>query len=416
MKKTVFRWFTVFLTLIVMYGCYREGGVGPDENGSHKRGDIIEATQIGEFSLEYIGLILNTFQIELPIQLEHSVKVIKIVYQTVDHEGKGEVASGALFIPQTSGPFPMLSHHHGTVTNRYMVASVNPLYSPVGLISASIGYLTCEADYLGLGVSGIMHPYLHAESSALAVIDMIRASKNYCNDNNISFNGKLFLGGYSQGGYVTLAVQKQIEESYGDEFNITASAPMAGPYDLAGTMDTILQDTSYTHLLYIGYTLTAYDDIYGWNRLEEFFNPPYGEMMPELFDGTKTYFEITKELPDRLTQLLNQKFIDDCINGTEEDVIPALEENTLLDWSPVAPIRFFHGDSDDVVMYQNALTAVKNLKQNGAGSVELVTIPGGTHESAAVPAYIGMIEWFESFRNFEVMAERNKENIPLTHY
>jgi hypothetical protein len=31
-------------------------------------------------------------------------------------------------------------------------------------------------------------------------------------------------------------------------------------------------------------------------------------------------------------------------------------------------------------------------------SVELVTIAGGTHESSGIPAFLGMIDWFQSIR------------------
>ena len=62
------------------------------------------------------------------------------------------------------------------------------------------------------------------------VIDMLRAVKHFCNQNNfIQFNEQLFLEGYSEGGYVTMAAVKEIEENLSDEFNITMSFPMVEP-------------------------------------------------------------------------------------------------------------------------------------------------------------------------------------------
>ena len=69
-----------------------------------------------------------------------------------------------------------------------------------------------------------------------------------------------------------------------------------------------------------------------------------------------------------------------------------------MSWTPTAPLRFYHGDSDETVPYQNSLTVVDNLKQNGASSIELITIKGGTHESSALPAILDVLEWFDGFR------------------
>jgi len=127
--------------------------------------------------------------------------------------------------------------------------------------------------------------------------------------------------------------------------------------------------------------------------LQEIFKAPYGSRIPELFDGTNTYSEIAGELPGTLSDLIREDFMEGCMNGTQTKVLAAIEENTLLDWAPRAPIRFYHGDADEVVPYQNAVTAVDNLRVSGGTSVELITIPNGTHETAAEPAIMNMIEW-----------------------
>lgn len=81
---------------------------------------------------------------------------------------------------------------------------------------------------MGLGYGPGLYPDVHAASEATATIDMLRATRNYCQQNAIGLNGQVFLFGYSQGGHATAAAQKMIEEKYPHEFTITASAPMAG--------------------------------------------------------------------------------------------------------------------------------------------------------------------------------------------
>lgn len=388
MLKTKLLLGLLFILGMCWSGCDDNEVVAPEESAEN----IYAPKEIKE--------LLAAAGISVPFNLIYSVEEIQVVYQTTDAHGNSAQASGTILIPKTEGDFPLLSLHHGTVTKRDEVASVNLSATPEGLsglITASTGYLTGIPDYLGFGESGILHPYLHANTSATTVIDFLRSVKTYCNEKNIGLNGQLFLGGYSEGGYVSLAVQKEIEENHANEFTITAVAPMAGPYDLSNTVRTIIQQPTYNWLAYLGFFLTAYNDIYSWNRLDEMFNAPYGEMMPQLFDGTKTFLAINSQLPTTVSDLLNQEFVTNYLEGNEAVFAAAIEENTLLNWTPVAPIRFYHGDADEVSPYQNALTALEVLKANGGTNIELVTIVGGTHETSGLPCVLGMIEWFNSF-------------------
>lgn len=385
-SKLLFR--LLFVLGMCWYGCNDNEVVAPEETAEN----IYSPKEIKE--------LLTAAGISVPFTLIHSVEEIQVVYPTTDAHGNSVQASGTILIPRAEGDFPLLSLHHGTVTKRDEVASVNLSATPeglAGLITASIGYLTGIPDYLGFGESDILHPYLHAKTSATTVIDFLRSVKTYCNEKNIGLNGQLFLGGYSEGGYVSLAVQKEIEENHANEFTITAVAPMAGPYDLSNTTRAIIQRPAYYWPAYLGFFFTAYNDIYNWNRLDEIFNLPYGEMMPQLFDGTKTFLEINNRLPTTVSELLKQEFITNYLEGNEAEIAATIEENTLLNWVPVAPIRFYHGDADEVSPYQNALTALEVLKANGGTNIELVTIEGGTHETSGLPCVLGMIEWFNSF-------------------
>jgi hypothetical protein len=211
--------------------------------------------------------------------------------------------------------------------------------------------------------------------------------------------GEMFLMGYSEGGYATLATQKEIESNYSDEFDLTGVAPCAGPYDLYGMLMRIFQDGSYSTPAYVAYIITAYNDIYGWDRLDHFFNEPYASQMLDLFDGSKTWIEVIAQLPGTLAELLNPAFVTDVLDGKEAEFVAAYQENTLLDWMPIAPVHFFHGDADQSVFYENALTAIDNLSSFGGTDLQLTTIPGGTHSSASSPSIIGAIEWFEELRN-----------------
>jgi pimeloyl-ACP methyl ester carboxylesterase len=148
----------------------------------------------------------------------------------------------------------------------------------------------------------------------------------------------------------------------------------------------------------MAFMFLAYDEVYSWGRLDDVINSPYAEILPDLFDGTHSLYEINNQLPGEVSALIDSGFIADYLNGDEPQIRAAFQENTLLDWTPVAPLRFYHGDADVTVPYQNSVTAVDSLTANGGVSVELVTIPGGTHETSGPMAILHAINWFESFR------------------
>lgn len=394
MKRTNTNLLLILIYLISFNACLQ------NENENRERGDIISSNMINAYSIAEIRQLWSNLGIEYVIGLRYPVDAIRIVYQTVDVNDNPVQASGAFMVPDADLTFPLLSLQHGTESKRNLVASESPLNSlegVAGLYMSSLGYLICIPDYLGFGISTLMHPYCHAQSNAITAIDFIRAARQYCNENGIEYNNQLFLTGYSEGGYVTLALQKEIEQNYAGEINITAVAPMAGPYDLYGMIRDVFNKSSYIDMGYIGYLFTAYDEIYDWNRLNDIFKSPYGDMMPNLYNGSLTWGQIVSQLPGQFNQLVKTSFRNDFLNGNEPEISSALQQNTLLNWTPRTPIRFFHGNADQVVPYQNALTTVNNLKDNGGTNISLITIPGGTHETAGADCFIGMILWFDQF-------------------
>jgi hypothetical protein len=384
---------------IFIIGC-QNSSVEPEEIPVYDRGYLIDYEEMGVYTAGEINQILLLAGVEHDFELNFSVRAVSAVYQTSDAQGNLLRASGAIMVPLTDNPLPLLSINHGTVVDRSGVASESPLNSVegvVGLVAASLGYLTAVPDYIGYGVSQEMHPYCHGKSLAISIIDMIRSTIHLSEKEAITISNNLFLSGYSEGGYATLATQKEIEEYYSSEFNLAAVAPMAGPYDFAGVVDTILNQDTYPTPAYIAFVLTAYNKIYGWERLTDIFNAPYAARMPDLFDGTKTFGEINNQLPQTIKALVNPQFISDYLNGNEPEIYQAIQENTLLDWSAKTPIRFFHGDADEDVPYSNAVTTFNNLKELTSEEIDLITIAGGTHASSGIPCIIGMIDWFTLF-------------------
>ena len=398
--KNLYKQLIIFCVVIFFQFCTTDKNIDPVSPTQHERGEIAQSNSLGTMTPGDIDQILSNANMTIPFTLSYSVETISLKYYTVDGSGKQTIVSGAILVPQGTDNLPLVSIQHGTETKRELVASVSPINSTegiVGLIMASMGYLVVVPDYPGFGTSNVMHPYTHAASLIPSIIDIMRAGKSFSTQNQIALDGRIFLTGYSEGGYATLVTQRAIEAEYSQEFNLTAVAPMAGPYDLYGMMQTLFQSGQYNHTAYIAYILTAYNNIYGWNRTSDFFNPPYSSIVQSLFNGSKTYAEIVNQLPSTFYALMDSTFVNNVRSGNEPAFISSMQENTLLDWIPQAPINFFHGDADDISPYQNSVTAVQRLTANGGTNIQLTTIPGGNHETSGPIAVVGAIQWFENF-------------------
>ena len=111
------------------------------------------------------------------------------------------------------------------------------------------------------------HPYLNADAQSKDMIDALAAARKALGKvlaNTTTDNGKLFISGYSQGGYVAMATHKAMQA--GGQA-VTASAPMSGPYALAAFGDAVffgnvdLGSTIFTPLLATSFQL-SYGNIY----------------------------------------------------------------------------------------------------------------------------------------------------------
>ena len=190
------------------------------------RGNLISYELIAEFSEgafkilieDYYGFDASQFKIE------NSAKVYKIVYESIDTDGTPTELSGAIYVPQVSDEraLPTLKTAHYTITERNAVASVSPNVSPQSILGSMQGYFSIYADGIGYGISYSQASYVNKQASAIAGIDLLRASKEFACENNIKLNNQLFTSGYSAGGYGTMAFHQVIDEEYSDEFTITA--------------------------------------------------------------------------------------------------------------------------------------------------------------------------------------------------
>jgi pimeloyl-ACP methyl ester carboxylesterase len=379
---------TVFVVFFIFSSCDDDSDT-PTPPANEK---LVEATLLYTASASQLKFLAQFAGFDLDVdEIKYDADVYKVTYKTT-FEGAEIIASGLVALPKTGSEVGMVSFHHGTITDHDDAPSNTTETDPDALLYAALsssGFITVIPDYLGFGSSSsILHPYYVEEYTASSVIDMLIAAKELSVEEDINFNKKLFLAGYSEGGYVTMATHKEIEEQDLDDFELIASFPAAGAYDIAGMENYLLTLDTYNDPSYVAYVIRAYQVTYDFpDALTDFFKQPYSDRIPGLFDGTKGTSEINSQLTTVLADLLQEELYENLNSNPEYAYIKdAFIENSLTDWTPTTKMFMYHGDSDVTVPYQNSVDTYDKLIANGTSTSNLTFITlEGDHSSAIQP-------------------------------
>lgn len=370
--------------------------------------ELIESESISEMQSQFNGSLGEFGLIAI-----YGGSIYKVIYETLNGFGDSTTASGVIGIPDSENEaFGILSWQHGTQIYRDGVLS-NDGFDVLSRVVVSSGYVFVAADFLGLGISNDVHPYIIKEPTANSVIDMIRATRNYFSENpDIQLNRQLSIFGYSEGGYATLAAQEMMENSFGDEFDIMVSFPMAGPYDLSGTMmDKMLDGEIYAEPFYLPFLLNSYIHYYEMGSDEDYFIPEFATEIPELFNGNhgggyiNTYMNNNNYNPPVLVML--PEIVNEFIENENYIFRQLLIENDMYDWSPQSLTYLFHGMADHLVPYENSVVAYNQFLENGSTNVylELLDESYGNHQDAAPYAILGAYGIIESMKNINPLGD-----------
>ena len=198
-----------------------------------------------------------------------------LTFWTVGAAGEVTESSGALMVPTgaapgCSGPRPIVEYAHGTQSKKALnIADItNPSNSEGALIAAMFaaqGYIVVAPNYAGYDISTLgYHPFLNADQQSGEMMDILAAARTALPNtfaSATSDSGKLFLTGYSEGGFVAMATLRAMQAA---NITVTAAAPMSGPYALEALGDSIffgavnLGSTEFAPLL-----VSSYQHAYG---------------------------------------------------------------------------------------------------------------------------------------------------------
>ncbi len=347
---------------------------------------LVSNTLVAETSRDDLRTRAAAIDPTYALLLQQGIKVRKLVYKTKNWDGTDIQASGLLIIPTTANPVPMISQQHGTITSD---ASAPSNYGPTSeayqfaSIFASLGYIIVCPDYIGYGASSnVPHNYEHRATLASASLDMLRAAREYiASDASINWDKRLYMAGYSEGGFATMSLFKKMQDEVPTEFNLRAVSCGAGAYDKTSFMKDLLTKTSSGEVnanRSFLWVLLTYDSVYKLNRpLSYYFKEPY------LTDITKNRLNATLNVS--FDQVLTDSFKQGIISGTDTAFLNAVADNNNYDWKPMTPLLLFHGLSDTQVFPLNTQNAYAAMQKRGATVVTTDLKPGLTHATGILP-------------------------------
>jgi dienelactone hydrolase len=247
LNRIVFAWL-VSLTVFLV-SCRDEDVVPVNES-------LVSYESILTRTSSELQTILGASGIKLPItSFQLDAELYKITYTTGYLNNQKITASGIVILPKGSGTYPMISFQHGTIAANSQAPSMLPLSSTELILYtalASPGFIAAIPDFIGFGSSSnVLHPYYVRDLTASSVIDMLKAAKELAREKGLGFNGKLFLAGYSQGGYTTMATHREIEKTGLDGFDLVASFPASGGYDVKGMQEYFFSLDTYENFLFL---------------------------------------------------------------------------------------------------------------------------------------------------------------------
>ena len=298
----------VFVLLISgMSACGSGDSQSSTMTATPQRGALIEnpPQKVATFAPDALLALLGASDLgKTFLQLSYTPKctitVYHLTYDTVDPQGNITPASGAFMVPSGSasgctGARPILLYAHGTTTDRdFDIADLNAADNAEGVLLAAVfaaeGYIVVAPNYVGYDTSTLgYHPYLVADQQSKDMIDSLaaaRAALPTADAPGSSDGGRLFLTGYSQGGYVAMATHRAMQSG---GMTVTASAPMSGPYALSAFGDAIFEgQVSDSATVNIALTIVAYQKAYGdiYSSTADVFASRYAASIETLLPST----------------------------------------------------------------------------------------------------------------------------------
>jgi len=348
---------------------------------------------------------------DLAAFVKYDIKVYKIKYKTA-FEGDSIIASGLLAVPvpkEKSDAFPMLSYQHATMTTNAESPTSNPLGEVTAMATyvASTGFVVMIPDYIGFGSSSDkFHPYMIKKYTVNAILDFIRASKEFiATEKPCKINSNLFLSGYSQGGNATMAALSAIEnDTRNIDLEVKASACGAGFYNLNTFRNWLVSQKKFDSPYIIAYMLRSfkqYEDLAIEDTLV--FSSKFASVIPGMIDGTRLANEINTMFGTLdVGELFNDDFENDSTLFNKDKKYDALRavytENSVPVWNLGSDVTLYYGKSDMIVPNEQSLKILSEFRTVGAtAKIKVDALDNLDHKAAEIPILAKSVSWFKKY-------------------
>lgn len=344
-----------------------------------------------------------------------AVSVQTVRYNTVGSAYEATEASAAVYLPSgtdpaCAGPRPVVLYAHGTspLKSFDMANLAGTEARLVAGIFAAQGYIVVAPNYAGYAGSSLSyHAYLDGEQQAADMIDALRAARKAYTQ--VLGASKLYVTGYSQGGYVAVATQRAMQLRYPTEFTVAGAAGLSGPYALLKFGESIFggaPTTGATAFLPMLATAGQRAGAGVYANTVDMYESRYATGIETLLPGTQSLGELaaTGRLPEKAlfagnsvpqTAGFEQFFGDNnLIRTAYRDSVTAdmrnhpcnttaeaplgctpvqplrkwLLRNDLRNYGPTAPLLLCGGDNDPIVPFYNTTAAGDYFRAQKTGA------------------------------------------------
>lgn len=328
----------------------------------------------------------------------NAVKLYRVRYPSVVPErgNKPTVATGLVAVPDTGGTsFPMVSYQHGTVYGKQQVPSFADQSPETQLMLAQFagqGHVLIGADYFGLGESSEAEGYMVKASHQQATYDMLMAARAVLADLKIA-TPKLFLAGWSQGGFVTLAMLEKLESA---KVPVTAAATASAPADIFVALNGFLNfprkiDADWVPTLFI-LSAFSFENYYGVPGLaRSVLAEEYYELSRKAYE--RLPFEAS-QVPTELRKIVRPEYFDSQFfaNSAYGRLVAATQ---AYRWVVKTPVRTFYGQTDEAIRTELGQLPMTYQKALGNDRVEAVSTGDTSHRGTFAKAVPQWKSWFD---------------------
>ncbi len=325
-------------------------------------------------------------------------------YGTTGGVGEATTASGGIMVPSGTdpacqGPRPLLLYAHGTSTdkNKNMASPADGEAAVVAAFYAAQGYIVVVPNYAGYEASTLpYHPYQILQQQGQEMIDALAAARKAFPTLGANASSKLFVTGYSQGGFVSMAAQRALQLA---GTPVTAGAHLSGAYALSTFGDAIfagnvnLGGTRFAPLAF-----TALQRVYGniYDSPSDMYEDPFVTGIETLLPNTTAFdtlvaqgklpqlalfaadsfpqpagFEIFFGTPNLIKTSYRNAYLADALANPAAPLHPlrraaALNDLLRQDWTPAQPMLLCGGNADPTVFFSvNTLGAKAYFNSKG---------------------------------------------------